>query len=241
MARASNCAERHVPGPALKEILGQHLCGDHIAAIVLERLTYWWGRGTRIVHGIEWRAKPRNQLMEETRVTEMQLRRALAILKAKSLIETSQHRFASSVGPVMHYRLLPRAMVLMQRVSEGPEATPVLGMENQHLDHMAVIGTRYTYDTPKGVSPVYPVSEEVPEEGISGKDCEGVVMDKGLPKKGHLNASAKPPNLKLGMSAADLIAHKSKTGVFPGTKAKKGRVPLAEVWREAYASTGHFR
>lgn len=70
---------------------------DLHAAIVLERLTYWWGRSTRMFKGTEWRAKPRAELARECRMSEKQCRRALEILKIKSLIETGQHIFGQPI------------------------------------------------------------------------------------------------------------------------------------------------
>lgn len=181
------------------------------------------------------RGKPRNQLVEETGLSEKQVRLALEKLKAKSLVETSQHRFGGSVGPVMHYRLLPRAMGLLEGARRVDPETPVSGTDAQHLDHMAEIVTDNSYVTPKGVPPELSVSEAGSGLGVSGKDCEGVKVGQVLPKKTVLNAGAKSPNPKLGMSAAEIIATKSKTGLYPGQKAKKGPLSLKGIWSKPAA------
>lgn len=229
------------------------LCGDHMATIVLERLVYWWPRGTRRqLSEAEWLCKPRQQLEIECRMTAKQCRMALEILKAKHLVETTAAKWAGSVGPLMHFRLLPRALVLVPKpvrdefstASGGKNTTSktgsVMAPKGQVLDHMVGIDTKPSY----GFSyekPTECLDAKIFSSGeISGKD-EGVTEGMSLPKKSKKISSAecgkstpkqsspKTPSpakvamqAKLGMSAPAILGAKKVAGALPVPKAAKG-------------------
>ena len=234
------------------------LCGDHMATIALERLVYWWRRGTRRqLSGSEWLCKPRGQLARECRMSEHELRRAIDKLKAGSLVEITAAKWAGSVGPVMHFRLLPQAMVLLERPARGFENAPseagsVVGKIANNLDHMGGIGSKNPYGFSNENPTEFLDADALSTDKVSGKD-EVVVTGGILPKKSKkipgsecVNSSPKKSTPKapspviaemqdkLGKNAAD----KKVDGVLAAAKAVKsssGKPTLAEVWREAYA------
>ncbi|MGX5777632.1 hypothetical protein [Methylorubrum zatmanii] len=211
------------------------LCEDLHAAIVLERLTYWWTRGTRVLKGTEWRAKPRPQLERECRMTEWQCRKALEVLKRKNLIETSQHIFGHGKA-VMHYRMLPRAMVFF-----GPQNTPVsedpgMALQGQPLVHNGGMVSKNLYEVSKDTSTKFLDASPLSTSQVSGKDGNANSQGDVLPKLEKLSAEKGQPlfpkkstpkapsnakaaiGAKLGMSAAAILAAKKQDGVFPGPR-----------------------
>ncbi|ARO55879.1 hypothetical protein B2G69_18235 [Methylorubrum zatmanii] len=231
------------------------LCEDHLAAIVLERLTYWWRHGTRMFKDAEWRAKPRGQLARECRMSEKQCRRALEILKAKHLIETEAHRFGT-VGPVMHYRFLPRGMAYFPPPKETTSEPSVMALEGHNLVHNGGISSKNLYEVSKDTSTKFLDADAFLSGEVSGKDegtayeaevlpkqkeLMGEKCEKLLPKKNTPKAPSPAKaaiGAKLGISAAAILTAKKVKGVFPGTElpkvGKKGPA-LGKVWRDALA------
>ncbi|UMY18677.1 hypothetical protein MMB17_04945 [Methylobacterium organophilum] len=210
------------------------MCGCHKAAIVLDQLLYWWKKGTRVVHGQEWRAKPRGQLGEEIGFTDKELRGALEKLKAKGLVETSQHRFGRDRDAVMRYRLLPRAEALLgsyRAPKNTEEAAPSrMAPKGQPLDHRSLMDTSTFSEGDKSPSTKIEAKPEVGDLHFSGKEPSSKIEEIRITKKGNSlvqaskKISPKAPSKfsmaeKKGMTAAEMLAIKSTTGLFPGTKA----------------------
>ncbi|MFG5120471.1 hypothetical protein [Methylorubrum sp. POS3] len=208
------------------------LCEDHLAAIVFERLTYWWRRGTRVFKGVEWRAKPRAQLERECRMSPTLCRRALEKLKAKQLVETSQHRFGT-VGPVLHYRILPRGLAFFAPRNEPVSGDPVLVENAQHLVHNGGMVSKNPYGLSNDNPPEFLDADFPSSSGISGKEGGTYPGDQSVPKKSDNAPAEECPKLtpkkntpkapspaktaikaKLGMSASAILGAKKVDGVF---------------------------
>lgn len=180
------------PSPHLRRF---ELSGDHKAAIVLERLTYWWPRGTRRrLSDVEWLCKPRGQLAMETGLSLREVIRSLEILKAKHLIETTSAKWSGSVGPVMHFRLLPRAMVLLGKVDPEARNTPqetgsVCALQGNNLDHMAGMVSKNPYGL-SNESPTEFLDADALSTDISGMSVTGPVTRTGRPTPWNTGPSA---------------------------------------------------
>lgn len=84
------------------------IAGTRNAGLVLERLSRSKGKAAKIAASNGgWRPLPREQLMRECLLSRNQCDRALASLRAKNLIETSQHWHQPAGAHVMHVRMLP--------------------------------------------------------------------------------------------------------------------------------------
>ncbi|GEP07217.1 hypothetical protein [Methylobacterium oxalidis] len=197
-----------------------------MAAIVLDRLTWWWVKGKPLVkHGIERRAKPRSQLAQECRMSDWQLRSALQCLKAEGLVETSQHKWGGRMA-YMHYRLLPKAMVLLP----GSDKDPGLVESHTPLDHMVGISSKnpYVSSNEDTTGPLDCASDF--SEGFSGEVQKG--DKKPVPKNMKISPHSPPSSGQTGgKTASAASAGKGETGKKP-TKLTN---PLWETWRIAVA------
>lgn len=90
------------------------LCGDLPAGVLLARIAFWQTKATlQYGEGLPFIAKKHTDWMEETGLTQKQMRRAWTLLRDKGLIEVQHHLFGNR--RIAHVRLHGQSACLLER------------------------------------------------------------------------------------------------------------------------------
>jgi hypothetical protein len=104
---------------------------EHLpAAMILYRMAYWHPRTKVERDGKRWVVKGHQAWMEETSLSQEQIKDGLAKLRALHLIETERHLFGSKIS--LFQRLTPRAELFLKDEQEGQTAP----MQESHMAPM---------------------------------------------------------------------------------------------------------
>jgi hypothetical protein len=222
------------------------LDGDHLAALMLSQIVYWYKPGKDGKAKINlykrdqyWLAKSHKEWFEELRLTRFQSQRCLAKLKEKGLITTELMRFDGS--PTVHIRLngvhgnrLPNDWRPAMDCVDTSNGLPV---DQQTLTEITTETTAETTKAGAGFAlpGLSPLAKDEP--GESGNSASGDTNPEGsLEEAAPINK--KTSKEQAMATVAEILkkqAEKSK-GVTPNTKAG-----LYYLWQKRMASiTGGF-